>query len=373
MNLALYHPWIKSKGGAEKLLLEVLEQSTHDVTLYTLFYDEENTFAGFADQDVQVLGSNRPPKGIMDKALRFGLGSLTVNIPLEEHDALVVSEAGLGSLAAIRNHDIPVICYCHTPLRVAIPEFTETYRQEVPIWKQPFIDFGVMGYDILEQWAWKHFDHVMANSALTKERILFKELAHNENVIVVNPGVDVDEFDPGDFEPYFLYPSRFRRYKRQDLAIQAFKEADLDGFTLVLAGSGQEQDYIDELREQAGENVEFHIDVSGEKWQELYENAYGVLFLAKNEDWGIVPLEGMAAGKPVIAVDEGGYTDVLHDGEHGFLVGADAGEIADAMQTLSSDEDRAKELGHSGRETVKQYSWDTFIERFDETVEAHTP
>lgn len=372
MHLALYHPWLKSKGGAEKLLLEVLERSSHDVTLYTKFYDADATFAAFQEHDVQVLGSNRAPRNMVDTAVRFGLGSLTVNIPLEEHDALVVSEAGLGSLAAIRNRSVPVYCYCHTPLRIALPEFTETYRQDVPVWKQPFIDIGVLVYDVLERWAWKQFDGVMANSSLTRDRVAFKALADEDDITVVNPGVDVEGFEPGDFDPYFLYPSRFRRYKRQDLAVEAFRQADLDGFRLVLAGSGQEQDYIDELKQMAGDNVEFKIDVPGDEWQALYENAYGVLFLAEQEDWGIVPLEGMAAGKPVIAVDEGGYTDVLEDGEHGYLVDADPAQIAEKMQDLAADEDSAKYMGEQGRKAVNAYSWDNFIERFDEHVEEHT-
>lgn len=370
MNLALYHPWLKSKGGAEKLLLEVMKRSSHDVTLYTLFYDEDETFAGFAEQDVRVLGSNKPPRGFLDKAVRFGIGSLLQKLPLAEHDKLVVSEAGLGSLITLRNHDIPVVCYCHTPLRAALPGFRETYRTEVSSVLRPLFDIATRVYGGLERRAWQHFDHVLANSALTEERILGKGLAREEAVSVVNPGVDVDAFQPGEFQHYFLYPSRLRRYKRQHLAIQAFKEADLDDFRLVLAGSPQEQDYVDELREMADGNdrIEIVTDATAVEWRDLYQNAYAVLFLAQQEDWGIVPLEGMAAGKPVIAVHEGGFTDVVEHGTHGLLVEAAVGTVADAMQELAQDEDRAREMGKAGRDAVQAYSWERFIERFDAQV-----
>jgi len=183
---------------------------------------------------------------------------------------------------------------------------------------------------------------------------------------VVNPGVDMDAFTPGEFDTYFLYPSRFRRYKRQHLAIEAFRAADIDDFKLVLAGSAQEQDYVDELRDMAADedNIAIKTDVAGEEWTELFENAYSILFLAENEDWGIVPLEGMAAGKPVIAVNEGGYTEAVDDEATGFLVDADPDAIAEAMWTLVEDADMAQTMGDAGRERVQQYTWARFIDQF---------
>lgn len=372
MKIALYHPWLKGKGGAEKLLLEVLERSSHDVTLFTLFYDREATFSGFENHDVRVIGSDKAPRGFFDKALRFGFGSLLSKIDLSEFDVFVVSEAGLGSLITLRNHNIPTVCYCHTPLRAALPEFQRTYRREVSRWLRPVYDTGILLYNLLEGRAWKRFRHVMANSALTKRRIVEKGLSAEQDVRVVNPGVDVEQFQPDEFDQYFLYPSRFRRYKRQDLAIEAFKEAGLGDFKLILAGDGQEEEYVEELREMAEghDNIEIRTDVPDDEWTALYENAYSVLFLAENEDWGIVPLEGMAAGKPVIAVNEGGFTDVLEDEEHGFLVDADVENIAEAMRALAQDEELAQTMGEQGRERVTEYSWDAFIDQFDEYVEA---
>ncbi|MDY6770194.1 MAG: glycosyltransferase, partial [Candidatus Nanohaloarchaea archaeon] len=294
MKLAVYHPWLKSKGGAEKVLLELLERSSHDITLFTLYIDRDATFDRFADHDVQVVGSGRAPRGFVDRAVRFGLGALTTRLPLDRYDALVVSEAGLGSLITLRNHGLPVHCYCHTPLRAALPDFHGTYRDEVTPLLRPLFDIGTLVYGWLERRAWKRFDTVMANSRLTERRIREKGLWSGD-IPVINPGVDLDAFDAdAGQDPYFLYPSRFRRYKRQDLAIKAFQQADIDGFDLVLAGSADEEGYIDELEEMAGPGVDIRTDVPDEEWRELYEHAYAVLFLAEEEDWGIAPLEAMA-------------------------------------------------------------------------------
>lgn len=370
MDIALYHPWLKSKGGAEKVLLEVLKRSEHDVTLYTLYHDPDATFQAFENHDVEVVGSNRAPGGFLSKAVRFGFGSVPRKLPVEKHDALVVSEAGLGSLIALRNRDTPVHCYCHTPLRAALPSFRQTYRKELSVLARPLFDIGVRIYNVLERKAWRHFDRVMANSELTRERIVGKGLADAGDVEVVHPGVDLDRFAQGQQGDYFLYPSRFRRYKRQDLAVEAFERADLDGFRLVLAGAGQEEDYVRELRERTAGNdsIEIMTDVDDEVWKDLYADAYAVLFLAEQEDWGMVPVEAMASGKPLVAVDEGGFTDAVEDGETGLLVPPDADAVAGAMESLAADPERAGRMGEAGLAAAQDYSWDAFIDRFDGVV-----
>lgn len=373
MKIALYHPWLKSRGGIEKMVLEYAKRSEHEVTVFTLYYAEPDTFEGFADVEVQVVGDNKPPQGLLDKTLRFGLGTLKTELPLNGYDALLVSEAGLGSLITIKNHDLPVLCYCHTPLRAALPEFKETYTDEINPVLRPAFSLLTFKYSLLERWAWKHFDRVVCNSENTRERVEEKGLAAREDMVVIHPGVDMDDFTPGDFDHYFLYPSRFRSYKRQHLAIEAFnsiKDSLPDDFRLVLAGSAQENEYITRLQGMDTDRVEFRFDVSDEEWHTLYEDAYTVLFLAENEDWGIVPIEAMAAGKPIIAVEEGGAMESVRDDENGLLVPARADAIAAAMQELVEHEDRARDLGAGGRGMADRYTWDAFVEKLDGEVDA---
>ena len=366
MNVGLYHPWIKGKGGIEKVILETAKRSEHELTVYTLYYDKEATFSELEDIDIQVLGSNKEPGSFIDKGLRFGLGAMTRKIPTKELDALIVSEAGLGSLITFRNHDLPVLCYCHTPLRPALPEFRETYIDEQPSLLKPVYSLGLKFYSLLERKAWSYFDHVAANSETTKQRIIDKGLS--ENVSVVNPGADIDNNQHEEYGDYFLYPSRFRRYKRQDLAIQAFQEADLDDFKLVLAGSAQEPEFIEELEEMSDENTEIETDVSGERWNELYSNAYSVLFLAEKEDWGIIPVEAASFSKPIIAVNEGGPTESVEDGETGFLVDAAPDSIAEKMKFLAERPEKVREMGEKAKEHSEKYSWENFSSKLDEKV-----
>ena len=371
MDLAIYHTWLKEKGGAEKVVLESAERSNHKVTIYTQFYDEDETFEEFKDLDIQVLGSNTAPRNFIDQGLRFGLGSLLKKIPLSEHDAFLISEAGIGSLIALRNNTIPTMCYCHTPLRAALPEFRETYLDEQPLPLKPVYWTGIKIYDLLEEKAWNEFDHILVNSSTTKARIMRKSLAHEDKLSVLNPGADIEENQEGEFQKYFLYPSRFRRYKRQDLAIKTFKEADLEDFKLVLAGSNQEPEFVEELREMIDEedNIEIKTDLPDNEWKELYRNCYSVLFLAEKEDWGIIPIEAGSHGKPTIAVNEGGPKESVLEDETGLLVDPEISEISGAIQQLAEDEEKTRKMGKRARKESEKYSWEKFSEKLDKEVE----
>lgn len=367
MKYAIYHPWLKGRGGAEKVVLEVAKSQDHEVTVFTLFYDEENTFEGFQDVDVQVVGSNNPPKSFFDKGFRFGLGAMIRKLPLEDYDALVVSEAGIGSLITIRNHDIPVLAYVHTPLRPALPEFRDKYRMEKSAAVRPMYDTGIKVYNMLEKTAWGYFHEIIANSEVTRQRIADKGLRLKHDIDVINPGADeVDE--EGEFGDYIFYPSRFRRYKRQDLAIEAWKEADTGDFKLILGGSGQEGEYLDDLREMADDSIEIRTDVPEEEWKELYRNSYTVMFLAEKEDWGIVPLEAGMYGKPVIAVKEGSPAETVKDGETGYLSEPVADSIAEKIEKLVNSPEKAREMGEKGRENAMEYSWDNFRSKLEEKI-----
>jgi len=364
MKLAGYHLWLKEKGGAERVVLETARRSENHVTVYTLFYNEEKCFEELEDVKVKELFGFKP-KGFVTKGAIFALGSIAAKIP-EKHDKLLVSEAGLGSLITLRNK-MPAVCYCHTPFRIFLPEFIEAYKKELNPALRPF--FGIMQrlYNVLEMKAWGNFKNIIANSETTKSRISNKGLAEKQDIEVVNPGADLENKGE-DYENYFFYPSRFRRYKRHNLAIEAFKEAELQDFKLVLAGSAQEEEYLEELRRKTTENIEIRTDVPKKEWNKLYANCYSVLFLAEKEEWGIIPIEAGSYSKPVIAVDEAGPSESVIDGETGFLANPNSREIAEKIQLLSENRQMVEEMGKKGKKESKKYSWESFVEKIDSSI-----
>ncbi len=368
MKIALYHPWIKSKGGAERLLFEYADRSEHDVDIITQFHG--GSFEEYGTEPI-VLSESDIPRGFVRKGVSAGYRILLSDLDLEEYDALIVSESGIGCLVTLRNHIDPTICYCHTPLRAA-HSFYHDYLDQYGFFSRQIFRTAVHSYMLLERQAWNRFDAVICNSQTTLDTVEEAGLGRNVPKSIIYPGADVEQFRNDGKGDYFLYPSRFKKYKRQELAIEAFKEyreRTDKHHRLILAGYPDAETYLDELRGRADDDIEIRTDVSDEEMRELYAESCAVLFTASREDWGIVPVEAMASGKPVIATDEGGPTESIQDGHNGFLVPANAGMIADRMTTLTDDEDIYERMSKKAEERAQEFTWDAFTTKLDAEVE----
>jgi glycosyltransferase involved in cell wall biosynthesis len=174
-------------------------------------------------------------------------------------------------------------------------------------------------------------DHYLANSAYVAGRIA---RYYNRQATVLHPPVDTEFFTPGGAAPgpHFLVVSALVPYKRLDVAVDA---ATRLGVRLTIVGSGPDDA---RLRARAGATVTFLGSVEGAALRDLYRTARAVL-LPGEEDFGIVPVEAMACGRPVIALGVGGATETVVPGVSGTLVeapGVDA--FADALRDF---DDRA--------------------------------
>jgi glycosyltransferase involved in cell wall biosynthesis len=101
----------------------------------------------------------------------------------------------------------------------------------------------------------------------------------------------------------------------------------------------------------------------------LYARCCALIFPSLNEDWGIVPLEAMAHGKPVLAVNRGGPVESVVDGETGYLLEPTPAAFARAMTSLAAASGLAERLGRQAAERAKRYSWDRFVKRLDDYFE----
>jgi alpha-1,3/alpha-1,6-mannosyltransferase len=364
MDIGLYHPALKQKGGSEKVVLEYAKNSQHNVTIYTLFHDEEQTFEELKNMDVKEIGPGGEPRNPIDYGLRFGLGSLLYQPP-EDVDALLVSETGLGSPFILRKPDYETLCYCHTPLRANLPDFRNEPLHGNSLVKKTILGIGLKIHRIIENYSWSNYDKVLCNSNKTKERIGIRELWSTSEVEVVPPGVNLPEETPSEREEYIIYPSRFREYKRQHLAIEAFKNANTQDFNLMLVGSSQEEEYVERLKEVSGEDVVIEKDVPQGRWRKLIAQSHCVVFTPEKEDWGMVPIEAGAFGKPTVGVDEGGLKETIDHQETGYRTEADAQKIGEKIEHLIQNPEKAKNMGQKAREKSEQYSWKEFSKKID--------
>ena len=244
MKIAIYYPWLYLRSGVERMMLELVRRSRHDWTIFTSHYNPEQTFPEFSDMEIVELTKvsvNRGYPPVSAAAVTI----LRQKIDLSHYDALVVSSEGLGDFITFRNHDVPVICYCHTPLKVIHDRFVrEKYLNENPRMKLPFIIFSAI-FRFFDRLAWKHYKHVFCNSNEVNNRILSSGLAPNKKVEVLRPGLDVSQMQPTwVYEKYFVVVGRIKWWKNVELASESFSEfqrhnPEFSALQLTSTGEGE--------------------------------------------------------------------------------------------------------------------------------------
>lgn len=378
MRIALYHPWVYLKSGLERSLLEIVRRSRHDWTIFSHHYDREGTYPDLNDFDVVQLS---PPISVKRSFTQVMLASLRImktTLPMEHYDALVVSSEGVGDFINFRNHKKPVISYCLTPLKIIHDhQSRDYYLRNNPDAHTRYKIFSSV-FKTVDGAAWRYYSTVVAISNETRKRILRAKLADDSNITIIHPGADVELMNPSwQFEPYFLLPGRIMWQKNIQLGIRAFKEfkelVDCPEFKLIITGMVDEksQPYFQELKNlaESESDIKFIIGPTDQQLFSLYESSYAVLFTARNEDWGMVPLEAMAYGKPVISIARGGPVESLVDGQTGYLLEDNPSLFANKMRELALNPGLVREMGKAAHAHVQQYSWENFVGEFDNLIE----
>lgn len=382
MRIALYYPWIYLTSGAERTILELSGRSRHTWTLFTSHFAPEQTFPGFADRNVVDLGGMSVERK-MGSVSAAGLRALTLDLPLRDYDALVVVCEGIGDLILFRNSSVPAFCICLTPLRLA---FDNAYRDHAvvpqPWLKRTIIRAGAAAFRILDRQAWKRYRKIFFISEEARRRAVAGRLPQAESAEVLHVGLGFEPPAPSDrFDRYFLIPGRIMWTKNIELGIAAFRlfresNPEFADFRLVIAGivDRKSESYFKVLKQKADgdANIEFINFPSDEELAQLYRNAYTILFTPFNEDWGIVPLEAMAFGKPVVAVNRGGPQESIQHGIQGFLEEPAPSAFSARMAQLASDPALVRRMGRSGHQHSRLFSWERFTQRIDDEIEALT-
>jgi glycosyltransferase involved in cell wall biosynthesis len=378
MRIALYYPWVYLRSGVERMMLELVRRSRHDWVIFTNHYHPEQTFPEFRELEIVELLEVSVSRGYSD----VGSAALTImkqKIDQDGFDAMVVSSEGLGDFITFRNHSIPLICYCHTPLKVIHDRFIRRqYLNDNPRMRIPFAVFSET-FKIFDRLAWRYYQYVFCNSEEVRRRILEAGLAPPEKVEVLSPGIDVETMTPSwDYQKYFVTVGRIKWWKNLELAIDSFLEfkrrhPEFGDFSLRITGLVEpgSENYLHKLQHMAaGRNdIVFQRDPNEEELKAAYSSSYGLVFPSLNEDWGMTPLEAMGFGKPVIAVRQGGPTESVLDGETGILAPPEPGAFAAAMAKLAGDPDLVRKMGEAGVSHVQKYDWSHFVSRFDDYLD----
>lgn len=376
LRIALYYPWVYLKGGVERSIAALLAGSAHEWTIFVNHYEPENTFEEFARFKVIQVGAVSVDRDMVS-VLRAAVKLLTLRLPLEGFDALLVVCDGLGPLTTFRNSRLPTFCLCCTPLR---PVYDQVYAREAMRARTGLarVAFQMFqrAFRVVDRRAWRRFDAVIAICLEVKDRIVEHELYPDDGRLLLHyPGIDpAAASGPVTYEPFLLVPGRISWTKNIQLAIEAFRRAGLPPpWRLVVAGfvDRKSRAYLAKLKEGLpdGARIDFVVNPSDEALNDLYRRTSAVLFTPLNEDWGIVPLEGMMFGKPVIANNRGGPSESVLPGVTGWLVRPNhVSAWADIIRQIPSKPERLRLMGDEARAHVQRYDWRHFCAGVDDVI-----
>ena len=325
MRVAILHDHMSFIGGGERLVLTLASALGAD--LYATDVDPGiPAKAGFPDVRVRELA--RVPRTPLLRQTRQAKAFAHADLPA--YDAYVLS--GNWAIAAAE-HCHPNLWYCHTPVRVFydlerafLADLSAAKRVAARTWirrTRPKYEADVA-----------HVDAVVANSRNVAGRI---DRYLHRRADVVHPPVDVSRFRFDRVGDAWLSVNRLSHEKRIGLQVETFRRLP-QGRLMIAGGPGVGVDadaFIRSLRPP--DNVTFLGEVDEPRLRDLYAACRGFLATAQDEDFGMTPVEAMASGKAVVAVDEGGYRETVVAGKTGWLVPPTPPALAEAIAAATPE------------------------------------
>lgn len=312
MKIALVHDYLVQNGGAERVL-KCLTEIWPDAPIYTILYDKKKCLE-FKNSQIRTSFLQKIPFAKNFHRLFPPLMMSAVEEFNLEYFDVVLSDSSSFAKNIITPPKTFHICYCHTPMRYAWDD-CQCYTREFgfPGWLKKIIPFFMNYIRIWDYFSSNGVDYFIANSKFVQGRI---KKYYRRNSVVINPPVQVNEFyvtPKEELGKYFLMTGRMMKYKRIDLAIEVFNDLKLP---LKIIGK-KEVEYRN-LKKIAGPTIEFLGRVSEKKLREIYSKSQAFIF-PQEEDFGIVAIEALASGRPVIAYKAGDIVEHIEDNKTGIF------------------------------------------------------
>ncbi len=308
MRVAIVHYWLLTMRGGERVV-EALCELYPDADLYTHVAKPEALSETIRSHRIRETFIGRLPGASRHYQKYLPLMPLALEqLDLRSYDLVISSECGPAK-GVITTPATLHVCYCHSPMRYVWDMYWD-YLDEVPRPLRP-VARAMLHY--LRRWdlaSASRVDHFFANSGYVAQRV---RKHYRRDAEVIHPPVDTETFAPGDARAdHYLLVGQLVRYKRADLAVRAFTRL---GKPLVVIGDGEQ---MHELRRLAGPSVRLLGRQPVSVIREHYARCRALVFPGE-EDFGIVPVEAMAAGRPVIAYGRGGALETVVDGRTGLF------------------------------------------------------
>jgi len=348
-RVAIVHYWLVGMRGGEKVV-EALCQLYPQADIFTHVY-----VPGAMSPTIRAHRVTTSFIGSLPRAARAYKSYLPLmpmaleQLDLRGYDLVISSESGPAK-GVIPPAGALHICYCHSPMRYVWNMFHDYRERSGPLtrWLMPPLSHYIRTWDAVSA---NRVHDFVANSRTVAQRL---RSYYRRDATVIHPPVDTAAFapvPPEELGDYHLMVGELVRYKRPELAVEAFNRA---GLKLIVIGGGE---MLDELRALAGPTVQILGSQPFAALQHHYARAKALIFPGE-EDFGIVPLEAMASGRPVVAFGRGGATETVIDGVTGTFF------MEQTVDALLEAVDRCSRLSFSPEIAVshaRQYGIDRFI------------
>ena len=367
MKVAIVHYWFITRRGGEKVI-ESLLKIFPEADIYTLFYDEETYGAHLKQQ--QVFTSAFDNKFFRKHYQKiFPLYPLAVkSLKLQgAYDLIISSESGPAKGIKIQN-DATHVCYVHSPMRYCWSH-KNMYLQAVPKYARPFVGFLLERLRKWDETTVNNVDHYLSNSLNVSKRI--KSYYNRDSEVVYPPISDVLFTKNLDLDPvkdHYLSFGAITPYKKIDLLVETFNK---NGKKLVIIGNGSEKKRLQAI---ANPNIEFKSIVKWENIEKEIQKSKALLFPGE-EDFGMIPLEVMAYGLPVIAYKKGGALETVV--ENRLKIQESSGLFFKEQTTSSIEKEIAFFEAHENefnpawiKKHAKTFSEEQFLVNFKNKIES---
>jgi glycosyltransferase involved in cell wall biosynthesis len=365
-KVALVTEWLVQYGGSEKTLEAIAE----------LFPDAPIYAAKYVPDDLSDFLNSRkiisPKSSIVNKITKyffaFVMAPIFEEFDLREYDIIISNGTTWPKGVIAQPHQLH-ISYIHTPPRFLYGYSTESTKRDKWYFKVPFsyVDNIFRLWDYI---AAQRPDFLLTNSSETQSRI---NKFYRRDATIMYPPTDV-KFKETDLTnetkekygiktPYFLVLGRLAAYKNFDAVIEVFNRC---GTPLAVVGTGYSEN---KLRKMAKENVIFTGRVSEKEKHEILSGSLGLINSVDDEDFGIVPIEAQAHGKPVLAFKSGGHLETVEEGVTGmFFEKLDPENLLEKVKEFEQAINNGKFNPETLKNGVQHFSKERFQQEFENFV-----
>jgi len=393
MRIAIYHNL--PSGGAKRTLYEetrrLSERHTIDIYSLTSANHEFGDLRPYANRhnlfEFKPLPLLKSPFGRLNQGIRFLdllrlellSRSIAGRIERTECDVLLAHPCRFEQAPAVCHYatKLPVVYYCHEPLRLLYEQMPPRPYEQAELQHRKLLN-RVDPFLHIYRSALKHYDRRNTRSAvriLVNSKFTCSAVRH---IYQVEPqvsyhGVDAQLFHPQHVEKENLVFSvgSLTPLKGFDFLIQAISEIPFQKRPVFTIASNfhnpQEKHYLETMASRLGVELRLLGNITDERLVDFYNRAQVTIYSPIREPFGLVPLESMSCGTPVVAVREGGILESIKHGETGFVVERNPARFAAALEQLLDDPALAAEFGKRGREHIlKFWTWEQRINTLEE-------